>query len=539
MPTYKNYVIKAGDTIESIASKYLGSGSNADKIISLNRLRYPYITEITADTYGTIKASGYLKEDWPKNSISLSVASHIESSDFPASALSPNSVFYIRTNTGNGMYLEDTFYIDQYYSSAYENFDSQTLVFQHQNVAPPQLNPEADGLLDVSSQCTFYGSITDTTLTISNVGSGFLSIGMRVRAIESKSSEYAVVVNYGTGTGGVGTYTLSNTITSSGVNEGLFISYIPPTPNLSARSYYVCYTFIRYSSSNQTQPSPPNINSVTKRAIPFVVQDQDAAEAVLVFRAPQVWPTGATGVNVYAGLNFDSMRYQATLTQPGQVWAEPVINNSGSNGYGISTTTVSAPSINTAYIGTSGTYPKNTAFYIYEDYQQYQTQILKVGDILLLPITTANSLSSISIGKRTPTFSSVLGADIKLDSYGIIDMTGNHNGDFQVVDGIENVKQSLLGRLSTKIGSLKTRMTFGNSAIDLVGAKYSATFLINLKVDLVDTLRAERRVYQVNDFNIRYDRKYGAIIINNLTVELLNDGQSASILTFEPIALPI
>jgi phage baseplate assembly protein W len=132
-----------------------------------------------------------------------------------------------------------------------------------------------------------------------------------------------------------------------------------------------------------------------------------------------------------------------------------------------------------------------------------------------------------------------LGADIKVNTMGHFEMRGNHSGDFSTVEGVDNVKQSLLGRLATKLGSLVTRMSFGNSAIDLTGSSYSATFLINLKMALVDTLRKERRVYQVNDFNIRYDSVTSAVIINNLSVQLLEDGQSTSMLTFDPIALPI
>lgn len=537
MPTYKNYVIKSGDTVESIASRYLGSSANADKIIALNRLRFPYIAEITADTYGTIKASGYLNVDWPINSTSLSVSSYITNNIFPASALSTNSVFYIRTNTGNGQFIENTFYIDKYYSTSYQNFTAGTLAFQYKLVQPPVVSAEASDLLSISTQCTFYGSISGTTLTVTTIGSGFLSVGMQVKPVESAT--VATVTSYGTGTGGVGTYTLSSTLTPSGINAGLFLGYIPASSFLSARSYYVAYTYNRLSTTQETTPSPPKINPINGKAIPFLVQSDDAAESVLVFRAPEVWPEGATGVNVYAGLTLDSMRYQNTLTSPGQIWAEPVVNPLGTNGYGISVTTALAPSQNTALIGTSVLYPQNTPFFIYENYQQYQTQVLKVGDILLLPITTTQALSSITIGKRTPNFASVLGADIRLNADGTINMNGNHNGDFDVIDGIENVKQSLLGRLSTKIGALKTRMNFGNKAIDLVGANFSAAFLINLKMDLTDTLRAERRVYQVNDFSMQYDGTYGAVIINNLKVELLNDGQSASILTFDPIALPI
>jgi hypothetical protein len=369
MTAYKNYVIKSGDTLNSIAARFLGSAAEIDKLVSLNRLRYPYIAEVTSDKYGTPKASGFLVADLPANSITFPVSYYINNLIFPATALTPNSIVYMKLNLGNGIIAEDTLLIDEYYAIATADVPANTVLFQHEKVSPPSLDPETDGLLDTTSQCTFFGSVSGTTLTVSSIGSGYMAVGMKVRQIDRTASTNDVTITaLGTGTGGVGTYILSGNLVLSGRNAFLLNAYMPASTILSSRSYYVSYTFIRNSITNETTKSPAKLDTTFFNAIPFVVQTTNTDENVLVFRAPEVWPTGATGLNLYVGTSYDNMKYQTTIYTPGQIWTKTSL--------GLNLNTAPPPLYNSAVIGTKVTYPANTPFYIYEDNQQYDTQVL-------------------------------------------------------------------------------------------------------------------------------------------------------------------
>jgi hypothetical protein len=64
----------------------------------------------------------------------------------------------------------------------------------------------------------FTGSISGTTLTVTNVSSGTLGVGQVVFGVGVSSA--TVITALGTGTGGVGTYTINNsqTITARSMN---------------------------------------------------------------------------------------------------------------------------------------------------------------------------------------------------------------------------------------------------------------------------------------------------------------------------------
>lgn len=56
MLLFKNYTIQQGDTLTNIAQQELGSISQWQNLVSINSLRYPYISDNILDQYGAIKA---------------------------------------------------------------------------------------------------------------------------------------------------------------------------------------------------------------------------------------------------------------------------------------------------------------------------------------------------------------------------------------------------------------------------------------------------------------------------------------------------
>lgn len=540
MSIYKNYIIKSGDTIESIAQFYLKSSAFADKIISLNRLRYPYIAEKTDDKYGPYKASSPLLADWPKNSVSLNVSPYISSGMINSLVLSPKSLFYIRSNTVNGLHIEDTFIIDKYYSTTFGSIPAGTLLFSVPTVQSPVLSAEQNNMLFTTKSCVFSGTLTAipstsrSILNVTSILSGYIAKGMTISGINNNisativsSKTFDTYSDNVTGSGLEGTYVVD--VSATNASQLSFVGNI--SSGLGPRSYYIQYSYIRNSAGHETFASPLYINSNTGAAIPFVVQSASFANSLLVVRAPDEWPEGATAVNIYAGSSISSIKYQTTLYSKSELFVESIT--------GLSTSSSSIPAENTAYIGTSSFYNKGTQFFIYENPEQYGTQVLAHGDTLLLPVPSGQAVGSIISSKRTNKFYSSLGTDIALNAAGQIEFSNTESGDLQTITGVANVKQALLSRLSTKVNSFKTRQNFGNSAISMIGAKYSAAFLTNLKLELVSTLQKERRVYMVRDFDMNFSSQSSAIIIKNLAVEILHDGQSSSLITFDPIALPI
>lgn len=541
MAIYKNYIIKAEDTIERISSQYLGSSSLSDKIISLNRLRYPYIVRSKQDKYGLPKAESMLLSDLDEDTTSINMIPYTSSLLINPLVLTKKSVLYIKSDTKNGQYNEDELLIDQYYSLPQQNISAGTLTFDLKNVSSPTVDAESSELLDTAMYVSFTATITSGgIMTVTSVTSGYISVGMTLFTTTGitvgiiSGSKQINSSGSLTGTGLTGTYFVTFSSSASFDFSTLFIGRI--VSQLLPRKYFVQYTYIRTSQNKETAPSPFLLDEF-RAAKPFIVQS-GSTSSVFVFKSPIEWPDGATAINVYVGMANASgqltsqslLRHQTTLYSPDELYVEPIS--------GLNFTSDLISSGNTAAIGTQHRYTKGTIFYIYENPEQSGTQILSPGDTLLLPILSGATGTAIFSAKKSNAFRSALGSDIQLTSNGQFNFSSD-SGDFAVTSGIDNIKQALMGRLSTKIGALKSRKSFGNPMISMVGSMYSAGFLTSLKVELASALQQERRIYAVRDFQVTYNSKSSAVIINNLIVEIINDGQSSSVVTFDPIALPI
>jgi len=119
MSTYKNYVVKQSDTLETIAQRQLGDTSAWPSLIPLNKLRYPYISDDIRDQYGTPHAELMLPASVDAGDISINLKTYVDSGMLPESLLTSKSIFFVRRYDGNGDYVHDALTIDTYYPSAY------------------------------------------------------------------------------------------------------------------------------------------------------------------------------------------------------------------------------------------------------------------------------------------------------------------------------------------------------------------------------------------------------------------------------------
>jgi hypothetical protein len=535
MATYKNYIVKYGDTIESIAQKYLGDSRRSSEIISLNRLRYPYIANSTLDILGPAKGSSILSSSLAAGSISMNFLPYVTNGDLSSLVLSDRSVFYISKTTQYGGNIENILRIKKYYSFASGTIPEGTLIFDASLVNPPSVSAETSGLVSTTQFCSFIGSVSGTTLTVTSVVSGYISIGMSLSGTGVPAG--TTIVSSVTGTGSIGTYTLSYTSSPVTVANQTLTANIPLTTSMTSRTYYVRYTYT--TESGETIGSPLNIDTTSGAALPYIISSASASageKRLLVFTAPDTWPDYTTSLKLYIGTSPTSLAYQATIT------AE---QNASNAGYyvepvnGISAQGASVPSSNTAYIGISNYYPSGTIFSIHENPEQFNTRIVQTGSTLLLPTLASQQVNFIINTKNPSQFVSSLGTDMEIDDTGqlVFDVAGS--GDISSITGLNNLKQALLSRLLTKVEDLKTQPQYGNSALAMIGSKYSVNFLLGLKSELIQSIQQDPRVYSIDNIRVRYDGQEQKVVIDNLSVKISSDGSSYSVLTFLPIALPI
>lgn len=535
MATYKSYVLVQGDTVEQLAQKFLGDVSRAAEIISLNRLRSPFISDDPYDQLGPVVASAPLASPLTFGASSLDCSYYVSAGLINQSTLMPQSTFFIRSTQKNGEIIQDKFSIKLYYpydiselspdGSTYSVVPAGTLKFDTPIVSSPTTSAYDEGMLQTTSYAVFSGYINGTTLTVSRMISGNLALGM-VLSGSNVPSNVTIIGNINS-TGGVGTYTISQTLSLS---EATFTTSIPSNTSLPARNYYVRYSY--QTISGETLPGPYRIEESNGAAIPLALQNSAVGDSrLLVVSAPLTWPSGVISVRVYIGTRPGADVLQGTLYNTTDLLVEPTA--------GFSYNQSPPPSVNSAYLGLVHSYSIGTKFSIHDNSSALNTQVLRTGSTILLPSLVPPRAQLVVNNASSNQFIDELGTDLKLDGNGFLTFDGSAGVDLTTVSGINNVRQSVKGRLLTRMNELKTQPKFGNGALEQIGAKYSAAFLQIVKTSLVETLKKEPRIVSIGGMRLTYDSAIGSVIINNLSLQITNDGTSAYDITFEPIALPI
>ena len=129
-----------------------------------------------------------------------------------------------------------------------------------------------------------------------------------------------------------------------------------------------------------------------------------------------------------------------------------------------------------------------------------------LGDTILIPASTIESLNYVSereLEKRA------FGSDLKLNfesegnNVSRIDVQGEFSsdvlGDLEQVNGYDNIRQSLLIRLTTRYGDLPMHKDFGSNFLDMLGRKNTKSNLIKLKLEVIETLKKDDRVQTISN----------------------------------------
>lgn len=134
-----------------------------------------------------------------------------------------------------------------------------------------------------------------------------------------------------------------------------------------------------------------------------------------------------------------------------------------------------------------------------------------IGDSIVIPIevdlldTDANTLNK---RDQELVLSLALGRDLSMSSDEdyirnrgshdeIFSLSAGSKGDVATVQGVENLKQALLARLLTPLGSLLLHPRYGSTIHDLIGKKNTIDNMRILEDEIVKTLKKDSRVESV------------------------------------------
>jgi hypothetical protein len=186
---------------------------------------------------------------------------------------------------------------------------------QSQSVASTQMNSATVGAV-------VTGDISGTTLTVSAVTSGTLTVGQTIQG--STVTAQTIITALGTGTGGVGTYTVNNSQTvTSGTLYGLNWSVLPSTDGAfsSATSVDIVDNYFVYNRPDTQQFGASAALSPISPALSFGSKDGAPDDLVsLIVDHREVYLLGEVSSEVWidAGtIPFPFQRIPGTSTQHG------------------------------------------------------------------------------------------------------------------------------------------------------------------------------------------------------------------------------
>lgn len=140
--------------------------------------------------------------------------------------------------------------------------------------------------------------------------------------------------------------------------------------------------------------------------------------------------------------------------------------------------------------------------------------VLAYGDPILIPKTADGIEEQSGVAPTTNTDADLesldpimrrYGRDLRLVAVsedGIADLDVNQRGDFETVDGVDNVHQAVMIKFSTEQGELATHPTFG--AKYAIGTKFpTLAKLQDFSLNAQSTLQQDPRVGEITEFGIK------------------------------------
>lgn len=136
--------------------------------------------------------------------------------------------------------------------------------------------------------------------------------------------------------------------------------------------------------------------------------------------------------------------------------------------------------------------------------EEGEPQTKKIGEYLLVPdegqfedVIPSNEVFDIyedAMGKDLSLFDE---SPFIMFSEEIGEFSSDASGDLLVVRGFRNLRQSLILRLSTPVGSLLRHPDYGTSLPNLIGKRGDASLVQKLRIEIERTVRSDDRVEDI------------------------------------------
>lgn len=490
MISYKNYIVHSSETISDIATRELGYENALRDLISINKLRYPYISDNPRYLFGKELASFSLLESAEAGSSHIKIPiSYVKSGEIPYAFLSPGNFVYFSSVSATGDITHDSVEIERYYTSQETMNDGSiveegTLEFATDSVAAPQFSMTKSGLVFLSKP-----------------------------GLNNWPNQYSL-----------------DTYVSNGVNTLL--------PTISGR-YYFSYSYVA-ENGKETPPSPfdsffETSSSSYKPEYINITNENISNGYQIIVKSPSIFPAGVKSIRLYIAYSdpsFYSPSSVPTLTFKKEFF-------SANEFLAISSITPgnnSVPTnINMAKIGLTYSYKIGSKIYFFESPDSLPSRVLKTGDVLKIPVLSSENYGLINTYANESS-NSTFGTDIALNEYGYISFTGNSSRDILTVSGRKNVLQSLNNRLTTYIGQMSLQPDFGNGALSRIGSSYSQSLLSSVETLCANCVLSDPRVSKIKSISVSFNSESSAISVQNFSIELKDVG---SVINLNPLAIKI
>jgi len=170
--------------------------------------------------------------------------------------------------------------------------------------------------------CVFTGSTSGTTLTVSAVSSGTLHAGMTIT--NSSLTTKTVITALGTGTGGAGTYTISNSQTvGSSTMYGLNWTVLPASDGafVGGSTVEVVYNYFIYNKPDSQLWGATDLLSIISNPLSYGTKDGSPDDLVtIIVDRREVYLLGEMSSEVWIDVGafpFPFQRIPGTSTQQG------------------------------------------------------------------------------------------------------------------------------------------------------------------------------------------------------------------------------
>ena len=141
--------------------------------------------------------------------------------------------------------------------------------------------------------------------------------------------------------------------------------------------------------------------------------------------------------------------------------------------------------------------------FITDELDKDYSNVKKIGETIVIPVENPSEFAIIPSYEFEDIYEKAFGQDISLFGDGSSveltreasgEMTSDIYGDIQTVKGIANLRQAIIIRLATPLGSLIYHPTFGSRLHELIGSRGTFEGAHKIKVEVERCVRSDKRV---------------------------------------------